>query len=199
MSRRRALWGLLLGLLLLSPAAPADGARADTGQPAEAKEEPRKSPLGLVAIDEERPIAIRSAELEAVTTEGARELRFTGDVEVEQDDLLMTTDSLEALYPEGENQPDRLVAVGNVVLIQRKAGKSDLEARCDRAVYDRPARTLSCRGHARLRDGDNEVRGERIDFDLATETVRVSGGASVVIQPAQKRPRPAPAKRADAP
>lgn len=172
----RALRRALLGLLLLPPASAAEEAPGAAPPAA-------RTPFGLVSIDREHPISIRSAELEAVSSGGARELVFTGQVEVEQADLRIRTERLKATYPEGASQPESLVATGGVVLTQQKKGGAPLEARCDEATYERSAARLWCTGHALLKDGENEVRGQRIEFDLEKETVRVTGGAAVVFQP----------------
>ena len=57
------------------------------------------------------------------------------------------------------------------------------EARCDRASYDRKARRLVCRGGAELRDGEDLLRGEVIEFEIESDRVVVSGGASVLFHP----------------
>jgi lipopolysaccharide export system protein LptA len=55
------------------------------------------------------------------------------------------------------------------------------EARCDQATFERTQDMLICLGNAELRDDQGCVAGERIEFDLAAETVKVKGGARVVI------------------
>ena len=95
-----------------------------------------------------------------------------------QADLTITSDRLEALYPDKATQPGRLVAEGRVVVVRGRH-----EARCDRATYERSERRVVCQGNAELRDGGDRVTGAQIEFDIESERVVVSGGASVVIQP----------------
>jgi len=132
--------------------------------------------LGTGRSDE--PINIRSGELEAFEEGGERRFVFRQDVEVRQGDLRLTSRHLEAFYPKGSSQPDRLEASGDVVLVQE--GR---EARCDRATYLRDEGRVVCLGDdaVLLQDGDR-VRGKEIEFDLDTERLVVRGGADVELQ-----------------
>ena len=172
-----------LGLIALATALtalPGFAAQAD------ASAEPSHMPFGVGLPDSDQPISIRADELEAVSREGARTLIFTANVRVEQADVRIESDRLEAHYPKGEKQPDRLVATGHVRLTQKT-----VEARCDNATYERIAQLFSCEGNAELRDGDNRVAGAVIEFDLEREIVRVKGGASVLIHPESGKNLPA--------
>jgi lipopolysaccharide export system protein LptA len=140
-------------------------------------------PFGMTSFDNDQPIAIHSDELEASQNAGARHLVFTKNVHVVQGDLQLDAARLEAFYPEKSNQPDRLVATGGVHVVQ-----GTREARCDEAVYHRSEDLLVCEGHAELRDGEDRVAGEVIEFDLAAEKVFVKGGATVQFHPESKKP-----------
>jgi lipopolysaccharide transport protein LptA len=146
---------------------------APPASPAPSK--PAVSSFGI-SFDGDRPISIRSDELEAVNTGGARRLLFTRNVVVTQDDVTIRSNRLEAFYPPDTNQPDRLAASGSVRMTQ-----GEREARCDEATYERAEDLLICRGNAELRDGEDCVAGQRIEFDTAAETVNVKGGAKVFI------------------
>jgi len=150
------------------------GASADS--PASpAPPEPASDAFGI-NFNSDRPISIHSDELEAVKTGGARRLLFTRNVVVTQDDMTIRSNRLEAFYPAETSQPDRLVASGKVRMTQ-----GDREARCDEATYERDEDMLICRGNAELREGEDCVAGEWIEFDTESETVTVKGGAKVVI------------------
>jgi len=133
------------------------------------------NPFGI-RFSSDRPVSIRSDELEAVKTKGSRRLLFTKNVVVTQDDVTIRSNRLEAFYPPETSQPDRLVAVGGVRMTQGAT-----EARCDEATFERAKDMLICRGQAELRDGDDCVAGEWIEFDLKADTVKVKGGARVHI------------------
>jgi len=152
----------------------AGGSQHASSSPQAGAEEPGF--LGTGRSDE--PINIRSDELEAFEEGGERRFVFRQDVEVRQGDLRLTSRHLEAFYPKGSSQPDRLEARGNVVLVQE--GR---EARCDRAIYLRSEGRVVCLGDdaVLLQDGDR-VRGKEIEFDLDTERLVVRGGADVELQ-----------------
>ena len=134
------------------------------------------SAFDLGSFDRDAPLTIRSDSLDAFQEEGERRLVFSQNVKVTQADLTITSDRLEALYPDKATQPGRLVAEGRVVVVRGRH-----EARCDRAIYERSEQRVVCRGNAELREGGDRVTGARIEFDIESERVVVSGGASVVM------------------
>ena len=133
--------------------------------------------FGLGAFDSDAPLTIRSDALDSFREEGERRLVFTQNVKATQADLTITSDRLEAFYADKMTQPRRLIAEGRVVVV-----RGAHEGRCDRATYDRSERRVVCRGNAELREGGDRVTGAQIEFDIESERVVVSGGASVVIQ-----------------
>jgi lipopolysaccharide transport protein LptA len=137
----------------------------------------RSGPLG--DLPTEGPVRIRAAQLEAVEQDdGGRRIRFDGSVEVVQEDLVLRAREIEAIYPPGAREPERLVARGDVVVEQR--GR---EARCDEAVYLRQERRVDCTGNASLREGEDQVSGREIAFDLAAEKLVVTGETRLVLAP----------------
>jgi lipopolysaccharide export system protein LptA len=155
------------------PVAPAE--REAPAEPAA----PQGPPFGLGALQSEAPVSIRSEELEASESDSSRTLVFRGGVEVTQDELVLRSDQLEAVYPSGTRQPAVLSARGAVRL-----ESGDREARCERANYDRAGERIVCDGEAFLRDGADSLRGETVTFDLAERRVLVEGGAEVVLESA---------------
>lgn len=136
------------------------------------------APFGFEKWRSDDPFSISSDSLEAEQKNGRREIRFEHNVRVEQGELRMTADRLEAFYPPSGSEPERLVATGRVHF-----RRGDQAARCDRAVYDRLNETLSCSGNAHFEEKGNRLSGKVIDIDLAGETVKVRGGASIFIEP----------------
>jgi lipopolysaccharide export system protein LptA len=154
----------------------AESARTD---PSDDVGRARDAIFGLGDSSARAPIAIESEELEFFTLEdGSRKLLFRQDVRVVQGEVTLLADELEAFYPPQESQPERLVARGNVRVIQ-----GDRSARCEEVLYQRSRQTLTCSGHAELSYGCDVVRGRSIVFDLASDRAKVVGAASVVIQP----------------
>jgi lipopolysaccharide export system protein LptA len=158
-----------------------DGASASEPSSAKKKRSSENNPFDVAAFDSNKPLSIHSDELEAFQNEGARRLVFSKRVHVKQDDMELTSHRLEAFYPANASQPDRLVASGSVKMMQ-----GNREARCDRATYHRSQEMLICAGSAELRDGEDVVTGDVIEFDLASERVVVTGGASVLIHPEEE-------------
>jgi len=149
--------------------------------PAAAEATEQSSPFDL-GIDSDEPLEITSQELEVQNHEGKRQLIFSTEVVVEQGDLRIESNRLEAFYPQGSSQPERLVATGSVRLAQRTE-QGERRARCDEAVYTSTPETLVCTGNAELEDGGDRLRGKTIEFDLEKETVKVRGGATLILAP----------------
>jgi lipopolysaccharide transport protein LptA len=127
--------------------------------------------------DSGKPLSIRSDELEYVQGENSRRLLFRDHVSVEQDGMTITSTRLEAFYPAKGNQPDRLVAEGDVRL-----AKGERRARCARAVYEPGRELLTCEGGAELQQGQSRLSGDVIEIDLAADRVRVRGAAAVTLE-----------------
>ena len=130
----------------------------------------------LLAGDE--PITIQSDELEVIQQDDSRHIIFDRNVLVTQGDVTLRSEKLDAYYSAGASQPDRLVATGRV-----RVSQGDRKGRCERAVYRRADQTLVCSGRAEVVQGCERLRGSKIEFDLARDRVRVTGAASVLIQP----------------
>ncbi len=166
------------GILVL-PLVLAGGVRADDV-------EESASRLGL-DLQMDAPTSIRSEELEASRDDRGRErVIFQREVVVEQGDLTILCDWLEATYPKEGKGVERLVARGKVRILQ---GES--EVRCTEAVFDPSRQRVVCRstkGPATLRRGGDVVEGKEIIFDLARSSLRVSGGATVRMQPKEAAP-----------
>jgi lipopolysaccharide export system protein LptA len=130
--------------------------------------------VSMFPIKGDKPLSIRSDELEAVEEEGRRRLLFTRNVNIEQGDLRVRSDRLEALYPPGGNQPDKLIANGHVLVSQL-----DKSMRCDVATYYQTEDRLVCSGNAELQQGTDRVRGREIEIFVKQNRVKVKGGAIV--------------------
>jgi len=162
----------------VSPKEAAAGTDDAAAAPAEASGE---QSVSMFPIQGDKPLSIRSDELEAIEEGGSRRLVFTRNVHVEQDDLQVHSDRLEALYPPGGNQPDRLVAKGHV-----RVSQLDKTMLCDAATYYQKEDRLVCIGNAELRQGQDRVRGKEIEIFVRQNRVKVKGGAVVNVAPAKE-------------
>lgn len=142
---------------------------------------------GLLDIESGQPLSITADELEAIELpDGRRQLLFNRSVNVEQGGLVVRSNRLEAHYAAKATQPERLVASGNVRVQQKTR-----ELSCARATYFPGEERLECVGNARLRDGSNQVDGERIEILFAQDRIRVKGGAVVNVAPDEEKSAPA--------
>jgi lipopolysaccharide transport protein LptA len=194
-------WAALGGLLLASGAFAGSAAEPSAGPgPPGARPEGKPAregsptplgdlagPIGLQSLRSGAPISIGADELEALSRKGQRELEFRGHVQVTQADLSLRSDRLQAFYPSGASQPDRLVAEGTVQLVSGAR-----HVRCDRATYDVTREHLVCVGDAEFVEGENSLRGDAIEFDLGADRVLVKGNARVVVRAEPAPPAEAP-------
>ena len=138
--------------------------------------------LGL-AMDTELPMTIRSDELEAAPDAAGRDrVIFQRNVHVEQGDMVLRCDWLEAIYPKrsGSNtggRPDRITARGSVRIRQARN-----EARCSEAVFNNQACSAECTmkgGKAELRRGGDLIEADAIVFDLCKGVLKARGGVRI--------------------
>jgi lipopolysaccharide transport protein LptA len=161
-------------------AAPA-ALRSSGGEPGAALASPKREDddSGKAGpFNNDAPISIKSDVLEAFDRGGERQFVFSGNVRAIQDDLHVNSDRMEAFYPKGQSQPERMVATGHVVIMQ--SGK---RAVCKKATYYRNEQKLVCVGNAQLEEECDRVRGKEIVFHLDTEVLEVVGAADVRIHP----------------
>jgi lipopolysaccharide transport protein LptA len=134
------------------------------------------------------PVQIRADSLFASdpgTTE--RRIHFGGGVALNQGGIGLQARELEAVYPPGATQPERLIARDDVVL-----SEGDREASCAFAEYHLAERRVACEGGAVLRDGEDRLEGGRIAFDYDAHKVDASGGARLSVRSLRRDREPAP-------
>jgi len=172
--------GILAALLaapITSPAVAGAEPPAPPAAPVPSVDAAPSKPLFDLGWDSAKPLSIRSDELEYVQGSGSRRLEFRNRVSVEQDGMTIQSARLEAFYPPNGNQPDRLVAEGDVRL-----AKGERVARCARAVYEPKREVLTCEGGAELQQGGSRLSGDVIEIDLGADRVRVRGAAAVTLE-----------------
>jgi len=140
----------------------------------------------FLTVKRDQPIAINSEELELLTEGDAKRLIFSDEVLAVQGEMRLFAGHLEAFYPKGASQPERLKASHNVRMVE-----GDLEVHCLEATYLRDEGLVICRGNALLVQGCDEVRGREIVFHLDQERVKINGAASVVLHLDQDDDAPA--------
>ena len=128
-------------------------------------------PAVLERVRGKGPLVIHADTLEASdpgTSE--RRIRFAGGVVLRQGDIELRAREIEAIYPPGATQPERLIAREDVALRE-----GERQARCQQAEYRLQERRLACQGDAVLQEREDRLEGERIAFDFDAQKVDVSG------------------------
>jgi lipopolysaccharide export system protein LptA len=123
-------------------------------------------------------------------------LTYRGTVTVVQADLQLRSQVLRVtLDRERAGHAKEVVAEGDVQI-----DKGERHASGERAVFDDAARTVTLSGRARLRDGTNEVAGERVVVYLDEQRSVVDGGpgrVSAILNPPREGAPEAPPTPAD--
>lgn len=165
---------LLAALVVVSPRdVGADPASAATRTPV--VEDPGAGPEGLLKrfsfATERGPISVQADQMEFDYR--TRVLVYRGAVRVTQNDVVLESDTLRVeLDPKGVDPLEKIIADGAVRIAKGERHR----ASGGHAVFDQKARTVTLSDHAVLRDGPNEVAGERVIVYLDEERSVVEGG-----------------------
>lgn len=175
-------------LLLLCLAVALAGGRAGAAEPA-APAGRLDGLLGSFSLGGDRgPVRVDADTMEFDYK--AMVLSYRGNVVVTQAEVTLRSDTLRVvLNREGPQRPSEVVAEGNV-----RIDAGERHASGGRAVFDDAKRTVTLSEDARLRDGPNEIDGERVVVYLDEERSVVEGGPErvrAVLYPPTERPRAA--------
>jgi len=124
----------------------------------------------LVPAEGTRPaVRVAAATIAADDLRGVAHLK--GKVEVVSGERHLWGDEITVHTDRKSGAVSRIDAVGGVRVVD-----GDRRGEADEAHYDLPHHDLTLTGKARLVEGGNEIRGERIRLDLVTRQVRVERG-----------------------
>jgi lipopolysaccharide export system protein LptA len=192
---------------VLARAVRAEEARAATHPPATAKSAVANpdSLLGALSFTAgHEPISLSADGLEfdyraRVLTYKGNVVAIQGDMKLESNVLTITLAESDAKGQSSTNQLREVVATGNVRL-----SKGERTATAGRAVFDQARRTAVLSENAVLRDGPNQVTGERVVVYLDEARSVVEGGSrrvqAVLFPPnGEATPSPRAAAATDAP
>jgi lipopolysaccharide export system protein LptA len=101
----------------------------------------------------------------------AHKATFHQEVVAQQEDLAIHSDDLIIYFNQDDTDIARLVSRGNVRIVQ-----ADRRASCQEAVYDRVRKIIVLQGDPIIRQGENEIRGERVIFYVDENRSVVEGG-----------------------
>ena len=152
-------WWLGAALILMAPA----GLGAQTGQ-----------------HDSSLPIEITADRLDVAQPD--RIATFTGNVDAVQGDMVLSADLLRVFYNgDGQGGPPAAVGGGSIRRIEAEGNvflsSPRQTAQGKRGVYDVASDQLTLNGSVVLTQGDDVVRGDRLEVDLASGHSRVLAAA----------------------
>ena len=128
--------------------------------------------------DRTKPVSLEADSVRVIDAQ--RTAIYEGHVVMSQGTMMMTADLIEV------RQDERGFSVGSatgkpVYFRQKLDGREDnAEGWADRIIYDARAETLELSGQARLKRGDDELRGNRIVYDAKTEFYQAQGSGNGV-------------------
>ena len=149
-------------------------ALAATSASAFAQESGSSVPFVGTRTDSSAPIEIVADTLEVKQREQLA--IFRGNVDALQDDMRLRADTLIVHYRENKENPDqpgisKIEAEGNVFVSSPKE-----TAKGTRGVYDVDRSRIDLVGGVVLTQGENVVRGDRLEMNLATGESKVASG-----------------------
>lgn len=130
-----------------------------------------------------QPVTIKSNELSSDSK--SRTATFSGKVVARQGDLTIYSDKLVVYYKEEGGDLDKVVATGNVRIVQ-----GDRLATAREAVYQSAEQKIVLTGDPKVMQGENTVTGKVITYFVDEERSVVTGGpdtrVEAVITPKEK-------------
>lgn len=136
--------------------------------------------IGLISMnalaekaDRDKPVHL---EADTVTLDDIRKIStYVGNVILSQGTLMLRADRIQVMQKDGGL--DSVVATGRPVAFRQKLdGKNEfIEGFAERIEYSGATSNVELIGQARLRRGDDELRGARISYNASTEFYRVEG------------------------
>lgn len=130
-----------------------------------------------LSTDRDQPAEIEADDIEFDFQKGTR--TYIDNVLVVQGTLRLKADKVIAIYKDKELET--ATAWGSLARFkQRPDGKEhDVEGWAKKIVVNQKANTLTLIGQAALKQGPDTARGDTIVYDMANDTLRLSGGAGV--------------------
>lgn len=124
---------------------------------------------------------------------------FTGNVLIKNAEAEVRCATAELTYRDNVLQGAVLRGTPAEFSQPRTRQRLPTEGRADRLDYDPLAGRIQLIGNARLGDGSNEIKGDRIDYDLRREVVSAGAGTGgpvrMRIAPGERVPGTSPAPR----
>jgi len=159
---------LLLVLLLCLPLFFAAGVAQEKKEKAKGGEKRIAGDKGFGFSASRAPIDVVSDTVEANQKENT--VIFKGNVVATQEDTTLHANTLVILYDPETKKLKEIMAVGNVRIVQL-----DRRATGQKATFQQEENKVVLDGDAVVREGENEIRGERVIFYVDEERSIVEG------------------------
>lgn len=137
--------------------------------------------FGGIKADTELPVTVTSETLSVDQT--ARLAIFQGDVLVIQGEMRLTADKVHVIYAENEQRPEKLLAFGNVILVNAIDS-----AASDEAEYIIKDGLVTMWENVVLTQGELTFSAPKLVADLKTGLGMLEGGVTSVFTPAETAP-----------
>lgn len=135
--------------------------------------------FGGLRADTSLPVEVTADALDVDQEDGTAV--FTGNVVVGQGEMRLSATEVLVVYKPDRSGIDRLIATGNVVLVN---GPDAAEA--DKADYTIDSGIIVMTGDVLLTQGPNALSGERMNVDLAAGTARMTGRVRTIFIPEEQ-------------
>lgn len=122
-----------------------------------------------------QPITVKSDQLQAYNE--AKQAVFTGRVVARQDDVTIYSDRLEVYYGATNDEVDKIIAIGNVRILQtNRVGTGG------HAVYESKLGKITLTEHPRVSQDTDTVTGKVIIYYLDEERSEVQSGDNARVE-----------------
>lgn len=132
--------------------------------------------FGTIKADPTLPVEVTADNLEVNQADGSAE--FVGDVLVVQGVMRLSADSVLVNYKAEKKGIERLIATGNVVLVN---GPDAAEAQ--RAEYSIDSGTVVMTGNVLLVQGNSTLTSNRLVVNLTSGTAQMAGRVKTILNP----------------
>ncbi|MFY0615972.1 lipopolysaccharide transport periplasmic protein LptA [Shimia sp. NS0008-38b] len=121
------------------------------------------------------PVEVTAESLSVNQTDGSAV--FEGNVDISQGEMRMTADKVNVHYKEDSQGIDRLVATGNVLLVQ---GPDAAEA--DEAVYSIDSGSVVMSGNVTVAQAQTTITANQMILNLQDNTAKLTGQVKTVLR-----------------
>lgn len=132
--------------------------------------------FGGLKADTTLPVEVTAENLEVNQTDGTA--TFVGNVLVKQGEMRLSAGTIRVIYDASGKEIDRLVASGQVLIVNATDAAEAAEA-----VYTIASGEVVMQGNVLMTQGQTAIKGEKLVINLKTGTGRMEGGVTTTFTP----------------